>query len=229
MTWSIVQSKSAYFDSSGNTVAVTFDSNVTSGNLVVGFVWAWYPNSRYPSSATTTYDSMAIIGTPDTSNKVWAAQVTATTTGATTVTFTLDGANDYRRVWAVELSGHDSASPISAYNFVVDTVYGTGTDGASASITSPTGGLVLAIMFNGNSTTIPSVGTSYTNVLGSAFSGDSSRIEYREVAGSTNATFTLATGDSSDISVLALNPAGGGGGGGSVPVFYNHLQSQGIA
>jgi hypothetical protein len=177
--------------------------------MVVGFIWAKYPSARYPINFTTAVDAGILLGTP-TTTELSVGVIKKAVGGVAAATFDLSGDNQYVRGWLVEISGQDPESDVDAYVMAAAVIYGTGTDQAFQDITTKvSGALILGLGWDGNSQTVPGLGTGYTSILTTSEGvGDASRMEYR-VAGAPGryrASWTITTSDGSPISVVAINP-----------------------
>ena len=206
----VVQAKYASTNSGASTLTATFDQKVTPGNLIVGFLWARFPSARYPVAFTTPYDTGVLLGTPTVSDTLWIGVIQKAIGGHADVTVDLSGYNQYIRMWVAEISGQDPADAVDSYMMFNAQVYGTGTDAASQNINTKTdGALILGLAWDGNSTTVPTLGTGYTSVLTSSEgAGDAGRMEYRiaAAAGIYPVRWTITSGNEVDISAVAIRP-----------------------
>ena len=204
----------------GTTIAATFGSNTTTGNLVfVGCSWG--TTNVTPTCADSQGNTYALY------DKVWdatngqgaaifvAPNITGGTTPTVTVTFGGSSVPD-RSIEIWERSGHTTSTPVDQHTGQLNTSPGTGTDGATSGTASTTTNADDDIL--GKFTDI--TGTSYTVSVGTSFSLDHSyttastqpiRLESRNVTstGGYAATFTLGSNKRCIVHVMILKNTGG--------------------
>ena len=174
-----VQAKSSgVLTPSATTVAVTLDSNVGTGNLLVVNV-AWdntsFPTDTISSIADTQLDTFTQIGAAlhtvnDQSSAFYYARNTIA--GACTVTVTFLGNRSFRSVAVAEYSGIDTVAPLDVSSTSENVAVTTGTDALTTSAVVPNQSnslIVGMIMCDGLAGVTP--GTNFTERVDPATAG----------------------------------------------------------
>lgn len=147
--------------------------------------------------------------------------------GSSAPSYTVGGGNGSSQgIFTFAITGADTTTPMDASPPALATK--SGADPDSPSITTVTADTLLIVATGNDASsqtiTAPTGFTEITQVGGCTAA-------YKAQA-ATGATGTFAWTSASQewgSLTLAIRPAGGGGGGTAVPVFYYHLQQQGIA
>ncbi len=216
-----VQSKSLNAGSgSSGTIAVTFTSNVTAGNLICGMA-SWGSGTGSVSSVTDSLgNTYTVVDTVhNATDGVSAATFYAKniTGGACTVTVTFDTTYDFRTVAVHEASGLDTTAPLDVHTGQAQTTPGTGANAVTsgAVTTTAAGDYIFGATTNtgGSDDTPVTAGTGYTIRENTAFSNfvqTATESQVQGSAGSIAATFTHAVAVSRISFILTFKAAGGG-------------------
>lgn len=203
-----VQAPAATTVSSGTTIALAYDSNVTAGSLLVAFVYANHGISGVADSRSQTWSS-AVNVTDGATYSLATYYFHNTTAGANTVTVTFAGAVTYASLQIAEYSGVATSSPLDKTASNSQTAPGTGTDAiTSGSVTTTTDGQLIlgwtTALTVGAGTV--SAGTGFTgriNVFGDTLFED----RVQSSAGSVSATFTGTNATSDYITLVSTYKA----------------------
>jgi galactose oxidase-like protein/Kelch motif protein len=217
-----VQAVGATNDAAGSSIAATFTTNNTAGNLLVVAV-SWGDRTAPSIKATDTLGNTYVVATNDfdPGNRqglaiLYAPNIRA---GANAVTVNLGAANGYRRIIVSEYSGIATTSPLDvvAKNRAAGTAASNGVT-STAATTTVSGDLIfgVAVDDSGLFGTI-TAGTGFTRraVVNNMDMATEDRIQ--ATAGSVAATFTFSRADSYLAQMAAFKPGSGGGGGGGSP------------
>lgn len=200
---------------SASTVAATYDSAVTAGNLL----WCY---CTFGADVNPTC-SDSVNGAWTAGPRVYSAGLdqgmqmfflAATASGTPTVTVSFGSTIGWRGVHIFEALNPNATQPDVAGTGQIQTAPGTGTDATtSTAITTVTdGAFIVGASIDIESTAQPNAGTGFTGLSGWA-SGVGSRAEYRTQtsAGSVAATFTATDGGRvHETMVMAFRPAAAG-------------------
>jgi hypothetical protein len=166
-----VQSKAHQDDANGTTEAVTFDSNVTAGNLIFcTFTMDGAGTTGIDSltdSLGNTYTQIALIK-DTTAGQVYGFYYAKNILGGActvTVDYTTTESLSFRRIAVVEYSGCDTTAPFDQSGNTPHDVTATGTDGVvSPSITPTANGCLIVGAFGNSSGGNPTIaaGTNFT-------------------------------------------------------------------
>jgi hypothetical protein len=206
------------------TVAATFGSNVTAGNLI--HVFTLYRDAgegQGHSVSDSLGNTYTLIATVTRTNRIMSHYYAANISGgACVVTLTNPNSNQFRSLAVVEISGLDTTSPLDVFNSNVQETPTTGTDAVvSGSATATAAGYLSAAGIQ-----VADIGGGVPPNSGTGFTDDGTalppvalnvgRLEHMNVtAGSRQATFT-ATLNTAHTAIMAIFKDAGGGGGGSV-------------
>lgn len=216
MPAAFVQSKQNF--NSGTTVSITFDSNVTAGNLI--------PVALY-TDGDLTLDSVADnlgntytavltkVGGTSGAPFAWSLYAKNINGGACTITATFSGSG-FHEIFAHEVSGADTSAPLDKSASNEQNSPGTGPNAVtSTAVTTTADGEYIFGFATGTQNNTVSTGTGFTGRL-TAFATSCTEDKIQTSAGSIAATFTLGT-DMPTISIIMTFKAAGGGGGGEQP------------
>lgn len=193
-------------------------TNVQNGNAVVGFVWMNQTSQTIDSVADGdgTYTLGALISTTTYRIKAFYKHISGAT-GNKTITYTLSGGGaGVYGIWAVEITGHDSADLFEAQNANEQVGLGTGTDNATSGTVTPAanGAILIGGHFNQANAT-STVGTNFTEraTLDTAYMDGATQTYTQPTAAAHASTRSVTSGTATWISfVAAFNAAVGGGG-----------------
>jgi len=218
-----LQAAHANADSVGaGSITANFASNITAGSAIAIFAFDYTGGYNTGMSVASTGETVVpVAGTElnDSGLATWKTYYIKNAAGGhTDVTLSFTSGTNFPRLFIVEVNGVDTVAPLSANMLSAgDSAHfnnsGT-TDGNTASITpAHDGSIIIAAMFQGTDTTVPSVGTGWTNADSlSNGAGDATRVEYKvqTTAAQINATWTYSgSATLADFAALAFKPSGG--------------------
>ncbi len=226
MATAFVQSKLTRQTGSSTTVAVTFTSNVTAGNLI-RVMASWDGGigvlSGIADSLGNTYtavDNLSDGGNPN-HYATWYAKNIAG--GACTVTVTFTSARPITLLHVEEISGADTTAPLDQHSLNLQATPGTGANGVvSTSVTTTTDGQFVSgcSMATGSSTinytggTAVGLTTTVRDNVGTSVS-DRAVIAQSGVQATQGTTQVRATSDNDQpvvTGIMTFKAAAGGGG-----------------
>ncbi len=206
------------------TIAATFSTAVTSGNLVAGACMWGSANTSDLTSVTdnqsntyTIVRSIADAGDGQSAATFYRANVT---NAPTTVTCNLAASLPYRGISIHEVSGADTSAPLGVETGQTQQSPGTGANAlTSGSVTTTTNGeYIYGVSFNdgdlgtGSSDFAPGTGfTERSEHLTTTELSLASEDQIQTSAGSIAATFTLARNFSHITFIMTFKAAGAGG------------------
>ena len=216
-----VQSASISSDgTTSTTVAVTFGSNVTAGNLIALFVVFNSGANIIDTVADSLGNTYVLADTAvgfagDSHATYYAKNITG---GACTVTVTLTASVGYRSLVVHEASGLDTTAPLDQHVINTQTTPGTGANAVtSGSVTTTTDGQYIF-----GATHVNNVGAGVTVTPGTGLTGresidggaDSAPLESEDLiqtsAGAIAATFTQSVDNNVTTAIMTFKAAGGG-------------------
>jgi hypothetical protein len=216
-----VQGKAGNGSGATTTLAITFDSNVTNGNCIVGF-GADYIDARSLSSVSDTRSTMYTLkDNPTTYMNVTMSGTfygCLTSGGANTVTLTFSGNITEGACGAVhEVSGVDTGTPFDVNKAAGGEAGGTDAVSTGAVTTTANGDYIFVGAGIIAETLTP--GTNYTGRTTDSVQTVHCRTEdqIQAAAGSIVGTFTPSGAAYWAVGLLALRESGGGGPGPSFP------------
>lgn len=203
-TWAataFVQGKGSNSGAAGTTIAVTYDSNITAGNLIVLAV-AWNDTTSTASCADgagNTYTGGPVITDATNLRRIQAFYALNVTGGALTTTCTISSSVSRRGLIVHEVSGAATASALDVAAGQAQQNVTTATDNitSGAATTTQNGDYIFGASADMNlacNTTLP--GTGFTDRTYSGCGGIPviSESQIQSAAGSIAATFTCSTG-----------------------------------
>jgi hypothetical protein len=216
MATAFVKSKRNTSGTTGTTCAVTFDTNVTAGNLICGSV-SW-------NGGTTTVLTSVSDGLGNTYTIVQrvtdAARCIATfyakniSGGACTVTATFSSSQTFITIIVHEASGCDTTAPLDKNAGQAQAEPGTGDNAATsgAQTTTVDGCYIYGVTIECRSSTNYTAGTGYTlREVEGPNETCASEDRVQATAGSVAATYTKSVGDKCITMMLAFKPQAAGG------------------
>ena len=223
MAVTFLQAAHANADAVGaGSVTANFAANITAGSAIAIFAFDYTGGYNTGMSVASTGETVVpVAGTElnDSGLATWKTYYIKNAAGGhTDVTLSFTSGTNFPRLFIVEVNGVDTVAPLSANMLSAgDSAHfnnsGT-TDGNTASITpAHDGSIIIAAMFQGTDTTVPSVGTGWTNADSlSNGAGDATRVEYKvqTTAAQINATWTYSgSATLAEFAALAFKPSGG--------------------
>lgn len=189
---------------SGTTVAATFGSNVTAGNLIVITLYANKGLTSIADTLTHTY-STATANTDGSTYVFGCYYVANISGGANTVTATLTAAHTFALMTVQEYSGAATSSPLDQATFAFQATPGTGANAiTTGNVTTTTDGQLIfgaAGSTEANTATV-SAGTNYT-IRQNPLSDNPSEDRIQTTAAATAVTFTTTDTTASYHSLVA--------------------------
>ena len=231
MAWAYVQGKITGSDSTTDTtIAVTMDSAVTAGNLLVVDV-GWGSDTITASVAGNGNTYTSIVKNQNVSQgaheKFYAKNVNG---GATTVTVTFSSTIGFRDIAVTEYSGLDTTAPLdqSTSNIGTSTDDPSTDDASAGPVTTTTNDQLIhgAIKYGSVVNVTVVAGTAFTqrlNQQGAATVTQQAEDRLLATAGSVTALWTT-TGTQNYIATLATFKLAAGGGG-TPPIPASPMQS----
>lgn len=227
-----VQTKAANTENSAHTtLALTFDSSATSGNLIVVSV-GYYPAARSITSVTdsqgNTYTAVAAVfttdaGDPHEAQIYYAKNISGGSSFQITVTY--DSSLSYSGMSASEYSGLDTTAPLDAHSETSAQTAGNplAATWTSASFTTTVADELIYVfgMSNNGAAGPLAAGSGYTMRTTSGYAGRMGAMDQIVSAtqSSVTATMTDSFGGSMSygmaVATFKIAGAGGGGGGAS--------------
>lgn len=209
-----VQSKTnGVVDVSGTSCAVAFDSNVTAGNLLIGYVYAGDANAIIAVTAADTLGqtwSQAVLQRQSTDKHVGAIFYFANTAGgANTVTFTFTGGTPTDRCSVAEFSGAATSSPLDQTNHAE----GSSTTPTSGSITPTQDGELLVCVATGDGGAVYTAGTDFSkniNVPDATNTRIGGEYYIQPTAAAHNGTWSIASSQNWTSEIASFKAAAAG-------------------
>lgn len=209
-----VQAEQATSDADLGSIAATFDTSVTSGNLIYvalshgGDAATWGVTDNQGNTYTQIRNTRDATNHQDITT-FYAKNVTG---GSVTVTGSLDPTTrTFRRISIVELSGRDTTAPLDVENGNASLTGSNATDGVVSGSITPTanGAMVVGAVMDTTGVASISAGTGFTER--SDLGGLQVEDLTQATAASIQATWTFSAANGYVAHVAAFKAAGSGG------------------